>query len=200
MAPGIPKLQCLQKLAEIVAGLVSVSWWILVTRAVHAESLVGDKQCWITKPYEWPQLVVARLLFLAAFVLLPFSAAQCVLLGEAGFRWFEYLPGLGFNSVLAVVILVGPLLALAAATSGFGKMTLTLLGVLVGVVLVALLSAKLDEGSLSSFGDNASFVLFVAERPSSCSMRGACRGCHVCCCFQCSCRLRARSRYVPRRR
>ena len=39
MVPGIPKLQYLQKLAEIVAGLVPVSWWILITRAVHAETV-----------------------------------------------------------------------------------------------------------------------------------------------------------------
>ena len=108
MVPGIPKLQYLQKLAEIVAGLVPVSWWILITRAVHAESLVGDRQWWITKPYEWPQLLGSKLLFLAAFVLLPFCVAQCVLLEVAGFHWFEYMPGLGFSLVLVLGILVGP--------------------------------------------------------------------------------------------
>ena len=74
---------------------------------------------WITKPYEWPQLLGSKLLFLAAFVLLPFCVAQCVLLEVAGFHWFEYMPGLGFSLVLVLGILVGPLLALAAVTSGF---------------------------------------------------------------------------------
>jgi hypothetical protein len=165
MVPGIPKLQYLQKLAEIVAGLVPVSWWILITRAVHAESLVGDRQWWITKPYEWPQLLGSKLLFLAAFVLLPFCVAQCVLLEVAGFHWFEYMPGLGFSLVLVLGILVGPLLALAAVTSGFGKMTLTLLGGLVAVVLVAVLGGQMDTGGIASSGDDAggaaSFLLVL---------------------------------------
>lgn len=165
MAPGIPKLQYLQKLAEIMAGLVPVSWWILITRVVHAESLVGDRQWWITKPYEWSQLLGAKLLFLAAFALLPFFVAQCVLLEEAGFRWFEYLPGLGFNLVLVFGILVGPLLALAAVTSGFGKMTLTLLAALVAVILIAVLGAWKDTGGIASYGDDAggaaSFLLVL---------------------------------------
>jgi hypothetical protein len=155
----------MQKLAEIVAGFVPLSWWILITRVVHAESLVGDRQWWITRPYEWSQLLGAKLLFLAAFVLLPFFAAQCVLLEEAGFRWFEYLPGLGLNLVLVFGILVGPLLALAAVTSGFGKMTLTLLGALVVVILIGVLGAWKDTGGMASYGDDAggaaSFLLVL---------------------------------------
>jgi hypothetical protein len=33
--------------------LLAISWVMLVMRAVHAEGLVGDRQFWLTRPYEW---------------------------------------------------------------------------------------------------------------------------------------------------
>jgi hypothetical protein len=43
--------QTLEVLALLLAMLVPVSWWILITRVIHAERLVGDTQFWITRPY-----------------------------------------------------------------------------------------------------------------------------------------------------
>lgn len=111
----------LQQLAVIAMVLMPVSWWVLITRMAQAESLAGDKQWWVTKPYEWTELLGAKLLFIVAFVLGPFLVAQCVLLEEAGFHWHEYLPGLGLNLLFALGFLVGPILALAAVTSGLGR-------------------------------------------------------------------------------
>ena len=33
-----------------VTGLLPVSWLVLITRVIHAESLVGERQFWITRP------------------------------------------------------------------------------------------------------------------------------------------------------
>jgi hypothetical protein len=68
--------------ASCLVVLVPLSWWILIVRLIHCERLVGDTQFWITRPYEWPKLLAAKLLFLAAFLYAPFFAAQCVLLRE----------------------------------------------------------------------------------------------------------------------
>jgi hypothetical protein len=140
--PSAMEIRNLQQLASLILLLVPLSWWVLITRVVHGETLVGDKQWWVTKPYAWPQLLGAKLMFVAAFVLLPLFVAQCVLLEEGGFRWFEYLPGLGFNLVLAAGIVLLPLLALATVTSGFGKLVLTLLGLLAAFIVLLVIAAR----------------------------------------------------------
>lgn len=79
-------------LASCLTLLPPVSWWLLITRVIHAENLVGDCQFWITRPYEWPKLLAAKTLFLFGFLYLPLFLAQCVLLIQAGFHPLAYLP------------------------------------------------------------------------------------------------------------
>jgi hypothetical protein len=117
---------------QLLLALVPVSWWLLITRVVHAETLVGDRQFWLTRPYEWPKLLAAKLLFLLAFLYLPIFAAQCAMLAETGFNPFAYIPGLLYNLFLLTVIVVLPLFAMATVTSNFARMTLTLLGAFLG--------------------------------------------------------------------
>lgn len=133
--------QVLGVLAALLAMLVPVSWWVLITRAIHAERLVGDTQFWITRPYTWKNLLGAKLLFLLVFLYLPFFIAQCLLLIEAGFPPYLYLAGLLFNLLLIGGAIVLPLTALATVTSSFARMTLTLLGIFVGFIAVAAIAA-----------------------------------------------------------
>ncbi len=131
----------LQTLATIAMGLVLASWWILITRVVQEENLVGDQQWWITKPYEWPQLLGAKALFVLAFVAAPLICAQGAMVVEAGFRPWHYLPGMGFDLLLIAGVVVLPLLAMAAVTSSFGRMTLLAFGVLLALVAYIALMA-----------------------------------------------------------
>src|SRR5688500_7485600 len=48
----------------------------LIARLIHAESIPGANQFWITRPYRWQSLLGAKLLFILAFVNLPICAAQ----------------------------------------------------------------------------------------------------------------------------
>ena len=127
----------------VIAGglllvLVPVSWWLLITRVVQAESLVGDLQFWLTRPYEWPKLLAGKLLFLLAFLYVPFFVAQCALLAETGFNPTAYVPNLLYNLLLLTGIIVLPLFAVATVTSNFARMTLTLLGVFLGILALEL--------------------------------------------------------------
>lgn len=166
-------------LAGCLIVLVPVSWWILIARLVHGERLVGHTQFWLTRPYDWRRLLIAKLLFLAAFLYLPFLAAQMLLLVQAGFNPFAYVPGLLFNLVVVTAIIVLPLLAISAVTSGFGRMTLVLLGLILFVIAVSLLFSlrpadatagipSLISGYLSSlvlvFGCAAAVVVQYARR------------------------------------
>jgi hypothetical protein len=126
----------MQRVADALTFLVVVCWWILIARVVHDESLVGDRQFWLTRPYEWKKLLAAKVLFLAVFLYLPLVIAQCFLLVLAGFHPLSYVPGLLFNLLLITGILVLPLFALAAVTSTFVRMALTLLSIV--LVLIAI--------------------------------------------------------------
>ena len=151
-------------LAGCIVVLIPIGWWVLITRLVHIERLVGSTQFWLTRPYAWHVLLVAKLLFLGAFLYFPFFIAQCLLLSAAGFSPFSHLGGLLFNLLLITMILILPLLALSTMTSGFARMTLAVLGVLVYIAAVAVLSANLPKmGSTPDilFGDILACV-FVA--------------------------------------
>jgi hypothetical protein len=139
----------MDKLAATLVVLVPVSWFLLITRVVHAESLVGDKQFWITRPYDWRKLLAAKLLFVAAFVYLPFSCAELALLAEGGFRPFAYLPELLLLLVL-ISVLVVPLFTLAALTKNFARMTMTLLGVLACVAGAGFATTLDDSPSVTT--------------------------------------------------
>lgn len=140
-------------LADALIILIPIAWWILIARLIHCERLVGDTQFWITRPYTWPSLLAAKLLFLAAFVYLPFFIAQSALLREAGFYPSSYLPGLLLNLFFLTVFLVLPLAALSALTTGFGRMTLAVLGVLLFIISVAATSAFLPSNTYGSIPD-----------------------------------------------
>jgi hypothetical protein len=114
--------------AGYVPFFIAIAWLLLITRVIHAEGLVADKEFWITRPYQWPKLLAAKLLFLAVWVCLPFFLAQFLLLAEARFHPLSYIPGLLLSLFLASAFAFLPLLSLAAVTSTFARMTLTLLG------------------------------------------------------------------------
>jgi len=135
----------LEAMTALLALLVPVSWWLLITRVIQAERLVGDTQFWITRPYIWSNLLMAKALFLLAFLYLPFFIAQLVLLAQAGFPPQLYLAGVLFNLLLLTATCMLPLAAIAAVTSNFARNTLTLLGIFLGfIALVALSSINPD--------------------------------------------------------
>ena len=114
-----------------LALLMVTGWGLLIARVVHAETLVGDQQFWITRPYEWKKLLAAKVLFLVAWIGVPYLLAQSLLLTEAGFHPLAYMPGLLFNLLMASTIYLLPVFALATVTANFARLTLTALGGLI---------------------------------------------------------------------
>jgi hypothetical protein len=122
--------------AALITALVPVAWWVLAARLIFDESLVGEGQFWITRPYQWKKLLAAKALFLLAFLYLPIFIAQVVLLAAAGFHPFAYLPGLFYNLILITGVLILPIAAIATVTSNFSRLILTVLGVVVYLALI----------------------------------------------------------------
>ena len=120
--------------------LMPISWLIVISRLIHDESLVGDRQFWTSRPYHWASLFVAKLLYLAVFLYLPFLLMQVYLLKHAGLYPTTAMSGLAHNLLLLTVLLVVPITALAAVTSTFPRLLLSTIGAIVYVVIIALIA------------------------------------------------------------
>ena len=157
-----PIRQTMGVIGGFLITFAPVAWWVLLTRLVQIESLVGDRQWWITKPYEWGDLLMAKLLFVAAFVVAPLFVAELAMLAIGGFKPYEHLPSLGFNLLWTVCLIVLPLMAVATVTASFGKTTLTILGIAVAaVVLQVVLQFSRGTGFTAPAGPWIAFIVGV---------------------------------------
>ena len=120
--------------------LIVISWILLIARVIQSDALVGDRQFWITRPYEWKRLMAAKLLFLVTFIFVPFFAMQFSLLAQAGFSPLHWLPMLMLNLAFLTVILF-TFAALSTVTPNFGRIVVFLLGLLVCGLAILLVSA-----------------------------------------------------------
>jgi len=108
---GTPLPQHLREYSGMLPPLVVIGWMILIVRVVQGESLVGDRQFWITRPYEWKKLLTAKALFFVAFINLPLLIVQVALLWKAGFAPTSYVTGLLWTQFLWVLVLMLPMTA-----------------------------------------------------------------------------------------
>jgi hypothetical protein len=173
--PGLTASTEWELLANVLTLLVPVSWWLLITRVIHAESLVGDRQFWLTRPYEWRKLLGAKVLFLLAYLYLPLVIAKLVLLAQAGFHPLSYIPGLLFNLLLVTAFLVMPLLAIATVTSNFARMALTAVGIILCLVAILALSAVLGTSVSIPYNDRLSIPLTVCVCVAAITLQYAAR-------------------------
>jgi hypothetical protein len=141
------RLREAQILSVWMNALMPLSWWLLIARAVHDESLVGDRQFWITRPYSWQRVLGAKIILLSAFILIPFLLAQCFILHQAGLHPLAVLPGLLLKLVLLFAFVLLPLLALSTVTSSLTRMLL----IFFAVILYALLAMYLTSVAASFF-------------------------------------------------
>lgn len=132
-----------QMIGTLLHALVPLSWLILISRVVHDESLVGDKQFWVTRPYTWYSLLAAKLLFIASFLCLPLLAAQIFLVHYAGLSVAATLPGLLLNLGGIILFFLLPFTVLASLTSSFGPLILLVLGGLLYLGVASLLTTWL---------------------------------------------------------
>ena len=96
---------------DTVAALWSLSWLYLGACLIHEERLPGHTQYWLTRPYDWGHLLLAKALFLAVFAALPEFLAQAVSLVANGVPPLKYLPGL----LLTTLIFAGGTCLIGAA-------------------------------------------------------------------------------------
>jgi hypothetical protein len=128
----------------MVQILLPLAWWTLIARAIHDETLPGDRQFWITRPYSWRSLLAAKALFILTFINLPMLLADAVIVRAYGFHPFgTELVGLLWRQVLLVIIFVLPIATLSALTAGFVQLMFAVLIPCVVALIIAIVAPEM---------------------------------------------------------
>jgi hypothetical protein len=151
-----------ERVASLLPILLILSWCLLIVRVIQSETPVGDRQYWITRPYEWKKLLAAKLLFIAVFVNAPLLIVHLCLLPIAGFRLTPtFAPGLIWMQATFGAALILPTLALASVTATIAQMALALLAVGVYIAGAATLAAYIPSQGFSSGSDNLQAAVMI---------------------------------------
>jgi hypothetical protein len=160
-SPFVMRSQYLNVLLPVL--LVPAAAWLLIARLIHAESLVGDRQWWLTRPYRWQKLLAAKSLFLACWVYVPFVVAEAAILKEGGLSPLGHFAGWLYLLAIASAYGVLPLVTIATVTANFARMTLTLLGAVALWVGATSLTSMPGSGYESNVPyDHSFWIVFVA--------------------------------------
>src|SRR5216684_8215741 len=149
-------------LLNFLPALLILSWAFLVVRLVQSESLVGDRQFWITRPYVWHKLLAAKLLSVLAFIHIPLFIGQIVLLKLGQFPVVSSLWGLVQIHLMFALFFLSGAMAIAVITSGMGQASLTLLILFVLILGIAGISSLVPNSGMSDDLDGVQALLFLA--------------------------------------
>jgi hypothetical protein len=136
--------------ASSVPTLLIIFWIFLTIRLVQGEALVGDRQWWVTKPYEWWKLLAAKEIFLLAFIGVPLFLVQLYLLHHAGFPILPHFFGVLTMQLALATVLFLPAVTLGSLTKSVGQALIALLIVFVGISATVSLLSKVPNSSMSS--------------------------------------------------
>jgi hypothetical protein len=136
----------LLSLGTYVTPVLVIFWAFLITRVIQDESLVGDRQWWVTKPYEWWKLFLAKAFFFFVVIGVPLFHVQLFLLDKfhfpvVGNLWpvFRMDLGIFFGLFLLVAIL-------ACLTKNFGQALLTVAIIVVAGIGLGWVASRFDFG------------------------------------------------------
>src|SRR5215467_7642116 len=149
-------------LGGLVNVLVPISWMFLIVRVVHGEALVGDRQFWVTRPYDWKQLIAAKISFVLIFINLPLLILDIFLLARAGFHPTAYVPGLLWMQLLWILTVFLVTAVLASVTATIAQMLLALLLVVLYLIGMSALPEVVPNANFAGVSGNWAGFLFVA--------------------------------------
>ena len=113
-------------------------WWLFICLLIQEESLVGDRQFWITRPYSRASLLAAKALFIVAFINVPLLLAQFAILIAAGFQPLAYLPSFLWVHIVFFASTLLPAVALSSVTRNLGQAVLVFFGITAALIVIGL--------------------------------------------------------------
>ena len=112
-------------------ALIVLAASFLIARVVHADALPGDRQFWLTRPYNRMSLLSAKLLFVVVCVSMPVACGQFAEAVLFGYPIRQVLPAVLFNQLALLGIGALPVLALSSLTTGIVVLVLIALAIAV---------------------------------------------------------------------
>ena len=144
---------------------VCFSWWFLIVRVIQGESLVGDRQFWLTRPYQRRWLMAAKALFIIAFVNVPVLIFDVALLARVGFPPWQYLPGLLQGQFLLTAFLIVPVATMSVITESPVQFLLIFFGI---VAYITGLTWVVGQISSSSAGGDIPGAVVITVAAATC--------------------------------
>ena len=128
-------------------------------RVVQGESLLGDREFWMSRPYRWPQLMAAKALFLVLCLNGPLFLAEIFLLHHAGLPLTaSTFAGLLLLQFEFAVFLTFPAAVLATITESLVQWVLVILGLLLFALVLSWLPWNKLPATLAGQENIASYL------------------------------------------
>jgi hypothetical protein len=119
-----------------------VAWALLAALAVLQDPLVGDDAFWMTRPYGWPTLLTAKVLFVILSIHAPLLLADVLVLQSHGFFTVQSLSTLLVKQLWVFGALTLPAMAIATLVRTLAHFVAALFAV---TALLAFLSGGLQS-------------------------------------------------------
>jgi hypothetical protein len=151
----------IELLSGLLQTLIPILWLVMIVRLVHDESLVGDRQFWITRPYSRVSLIAAKLGFMVVCVVLPFLVMQWSLILQADLHPLGTLRGLMHSLPVFAEFTWIPFFAVAVVTASLGRAFMSLIGaVLTWIAILALSGSTGPLMTPTTLFDGYAILLF----------------------------------------
>src|SRR5882762_5959623 len=154
-----PEFRFFSSLLRYLPAFLMLSWVFLMVRIVHGESLVGDRQFWLTRPYRRHTLLAAKLLAALLLIHLPLFLAQLLLLKLAFFPVLASVPGLLQVQLMLFGFLTLPAFVVRTIIRSIGQASLVVLELF--LVLMAMAALVLVFPSLDFSPDNFDYIMAI---------------------------------------
>jgi hypothetical protein len=122
--------------------LLPFAWAYLTALVITEDALVGDRQFWLALPSRWASVFAAKLLFVIAFVHLPYGVASTVILSARGFSPWNFAAELLTSQINLLAVITLPAIAVAALVRNSVQF---ILAALVLIALVVVLSGSIMD-------------------------------------------------------
>jgi len=132
-----------------ITPVLILFWCFLILRVIQSENLVGDRQWWVTKPYVWWKLLIAKLLFVLLVICVPLLFIQLYFLRWHGFFIFRNLGAVfGMQIGLAFALFL-PGLVIGALTRSLGQAILTVAGIFLAFLTMSWLTEGFSDRKMT---------------------------------------------------
>jgi hypothetical protein len=125
--------------SALLAIFLPVGFAFLVAMAIFEETLPGDRQFWLTRPYRWPELLAAKIVFAVIVINVPLFVSDCVVLAALDLEVATVLPRLLLRQVFLTLVFVLPSFTIATITHGLAQFVLAWLVIPVLLILEEML-------------------------------------------------------------